>query len=85
MGVLKEFFYIVLIIRIVSSFLPPRGDGLWGRIVGVSIQVTEPVLGPIRRRLPMVGMLDLSPLVAFFLLDVVAYILIAFFDYLAGL
>lgn len=85
MGVLKEFFYIVLIIRIVASFLPPRGDGLWGRIVGVSIQVTEPVLGPIRRRLPMVGMLDLSPLVAFFLLDVVAYILIAFFDYLAGL
>jgi YggT family protein len=31
-------------------------------------RITEPVLGPIRRRLPNFGGLDISPIVAFFLL-----------------
>ena len=33
------------------------------------IRVTEPVLGPFRRVIPPVGMLDISPIVVLFLLD----------------
>ena len=31
-------------------------------------RITEPVLGPIRRRLPNFGGLDISPIIAFFVL-----------------
>ena len=31
-------------------------------------RITEPVLGPIRRRLPSLGGLDISPIIAFFVL-----------------
>jgi YggT family protein len=31
-------------------------------------RITEPVLGPIRRRLPNFGGLDISPIIAFFIL-----------------
>ena len=31
-------------------------------------RITEPVLGPIRRRLPSFGGLDISPIIAFFVL-----------------
>jgi len=31
-------------------------------------RITEPVLGPIRRRLPNMGGLDISPIIVFFLL-----------------
>ena len=34
-------------------------------------RITEPVLGPIRRRLPNFGGLDISPIIVFFLLMIV--------------
>jgi YggT family protein len=34
-------------------------------------RITEPLVGPIRRRLPNMGGLDLSPLVLFFLLWII--------------
>lgn len=34
--------------------------------------VTEPIIGPIRRVMPRLGMLDLSPLVAIILVQVIA-------------
>ena len=42
----------------------------------LAIRLTEPVLGPIRRVLPTFGMLDLSPLVAIILLQVIQRVLI---------
>jgi len=32
-------------------------------------EITEPILGPMRRVIPMIGMLDISPLVAILLLN----------------
>jgi YggT family protein len=34
-------------------------------------EATEPILKPIRRALPKMGMLDLSPLVAYFLIEII--------------
>jgi YggT family protein len=36
-------------------------------------QLTEPILGPIRRVLPTFGMLDFSPLVAIILLQIIQW------------
>ncbi len=81
---LQDFFYIVLVVRIVGSFFPPRTSGLWMRVSGWSIRMTEPVLAPIRRRIPLLGMLDLSALIAIFLVDIAGFILRQFFIFLAG-
>lgn len=83
--ILQEVFYVVLMVRIVASFFPPRTAGLWSRATEMSVRLTEPILGPIRRRIPLMGMLDLSPLVAFFLVDIASYILQSLFIYLARL
>ncbi len=44
-------------------------------IYQVLTQVTEPILGPLRRVIPPMGMFDLSPLVAIILLQVIAGVL----------
>ncbi|WP_338055074.1 YggT family protein [Sulfobacillus harzensis] len=80
---LTRIFYVVLMVRIVASFFPPRTDGLWSRVAGFSVRVTEPVLAPIRRRIPLMGMMDLSPLIAFFLVDIAGTLLYKLLLYLA--
>lgn len=61
--------YIALIARVVMSWVAPRFDGQVGRLV---YQTTEPFLAPIRSVLPRTGMIDLSPMVAFLILTVIA-------------
>lgn len=39
-----------------------------GMVVEFLYRITEPVLAPIRRRLPSFGGLDISPIIVFFLL-----------------
>jgi YggT family protein len=39
-------------------------------------QITEPILSPLRRIVPRFGMMDITPLVAIILLQVVARVLI---------
>jgi len=80
---LQDFFYVVLVVRIVGSFFPPRTAGVWMRVIGWTVQMTEPVLAPIRRRIPLLGMLDLSALIAIFLVDIAGFILRQFFIFLA--
>ncbi len=74
--------YLVLLARIVLGFVvqyiqmqgnnPP--DALF-RVYEVVFAVTEPVLAPIRRMLPQLGMLDLSPLVVMIILVVIQRVL----------
>jgi YggT family protein len=57
-------FYILLLAAVVASFFPPTRAGWWevtARFVG---RMTEPVLAPIRSKMPVFGGMDLSPLVA---------------------
>jgi YggT family protein len=82
-SLLEKVFCVVLLVRIVASFFPPRTEGIWNRIAGFSVRLTEPLLAPIRRRIPLMGMLDLSPLLAFFLVDIVGFLLRTLFTYLA--
>jgi len=53
---------------IFSWFVPPGSDN---PIMRFLVEITEPVIAPLRRVLPSMGMLDLSPLVAMLLLQVI--------------
>ncbi len=73
-AVLANFLYLLLwalqlllIVRVIASFLVPRGGG---GFIAVVYQLTEPVLAPIRRILPATAGIDFSPLVAMILLSV---------------
>jgi YggT family protein len=52
--------FLVVLGRVLLSWVNPRFDGVLGRFV---FETTEPFLAPIRRILPQTGMIDFSPLV----------------------
>ncbi len=59
--------------RAIMSWISPAGSD---PLSAVLFQLTEPILKPVRQIMPATGMIDLSPLVALILMNVVAYFLI---------
>ena len=55
-----QVFLVIILIRVVFSFVSPFPTNALSRLAW---QITEPVLGPVRRLLPPMGGLDLSPMV----------------------
>lgn len=60
---------ICIIIQVLFSWLGIHGN----RLSRWMYRITEPVLEPLRRTIPPVGMLDLSPLIAYFLLSMIRW------------
>jgi YggT family protein len=58
---------VAIVVRVVSSWLPISPYSGWIRW---SYQLSEPVLGPFRRIIPTFGGLDLSPIVAYIVLNI---------------
>ena len=72
--VLQLLIYAIVARAILSFVLPmmgPRPHPLLMSITQVINQVTEPLLGPLRRALPTVGMFDFSPMVAIVVLVII--------------
>ncbi len=66
--ILCQVLTIAIIVRALMSWFPiDRRNGF----VVLLDQITEPVLGPLRRIVPMIGMIDITPIVAILLLMVV--------------
>ena len=65
-------FTIAIFARVILSFVIPmagaRPHPLLLSINQLVNQITEPILGPIRRVLPTLGMFDFSPMVALIIL-----------------
>ena len=59
---------VAIFLRAIVSWFPiaPQNP-----LVQMLIQLTEPVLAPIRRIMPRIGMIDLTPMVAIILLQVI--------------
>ncbi len=57
---------IALIVRVISSWLPISPYSRW---VLWSYKLSEPILGPLRRIVPNLGGLDITPILAYFLLS----------------
>ncbi len=67
-----------IILTLILSFMSSSPPPLLVSVTQVFIQVTEPLLAPIRRVLPTFGMLDFSPLVAILLLSLAQKLLVEF-------
>jgi YggT family protein len=62
---------IALIVRVVSTWFGVSPYARWMRPV---VFLTEWLLAPVRRRIPPFGMIDLSPLVAYFVLVLLRFV-----------
>ena len=62
---------IAIFARIILSWLPIGGAN--HPIVALVYQITEPVLAPIRRVVPRIGMFDFTPMVAIISLSLVRW------------
>src|SRR5438270_9261212 len=61
-----------IVVRVISSWLPISPYSPWVRW---SYQLSEPILAPFRRIIPNLGGLDISPIIVFILLNIVAGLL----------
>ena len=62
---LFDFLRIAILVRVVSSWLPISPYSKWIRW---SFIVSEPILKPLRQVIPTLGMIDITPIVAYFLI-----------------
>jgi YggT family protein len=59
---------LLILARVLLSWVDPTGRG---RFAAFIIQMTEPILAPVRRVLPRTGMFDLAPLIVILVLGVI--------------
>jgi YggT family protein len=63
---------IALVVRVISSWLPISPISVWVRW---SYLLSEPILAPLRRVVPLLGGLDITPILAYFLLNIIESLL----------
>ncbi|HYW72386.1 MAG TPA: YggT family protein [Pyrinomonadaceae bacterium] len=59
---LLGLYTVAILVRIIFSWI---GASYANRVFRFTVKITEPLLGPLRRMLPLVGMFDISPLLAY--------------------
>jgi YggT family protein len=73
---LLEAYVVVIFARVILGWFPAHPAGALGRLEAVLVALTEPVLAPIRRVLPPIGVggvgLDLSPVIVLVVLQILA-------------
>jgi YggT family protein len=73
---LKDLYILLLLVRIVLSWFPITPGSTMATIFSFLYSVTEPVLGPVRRLIPPIGMgIDLSPIIVLFGLQILFRVL----------
>ena len=68
---ISTLFFILqfaIIIRALMSWFNPSPEN---PIVRMVIEITEPVLAPLRKVVPRIGMIDITPIVAILLMNVI--------------
>ncbi len=71
-GFVASVFDILILVRVLLSWIPVGNNPTIRSIAGLIYSATEPILAPIRRILPTMGGLDLSPIVAIVLLRLIS-------------
>ncbi len=66
LNILFDLLSMLILLRVILSWF--RHDA--GGLVRLLYQATEPILAPIRRVIPALGMIDISPLVAMLIIEV---------------
>ncbi len=71
---LFQILWIAIFGRIILSWIDQGGQ--W-RITQILFEITEPILAPIRRIMPSMGMIDISPMIAILLLQLLSRVVIS--------
>ena len=71
-GYVLELYKWIIVIRALISWVNPDP---WNPIVQFLVRMTDPILRPVRRRLPMTG-IDLSPLVVILAIQFLQWFLV---------
>ena len=64
-------YEVAILGRIILSWFPLRPGGVMARVNAILVRITDPVLEPVRRVLPRMGMFDLSPIIVLLALQIV--------------
>ena len=67
---LLNLYILALFGRIILSWFPLDPNGPVASVYSFLYAITEPVLGPVRRMMPPLGGLDLSPIVVLFAIQI---------------
>jgi len=70
-----QIFYILILANVLFSFVRPRPYTLLDQLARATNQMTEPLMGPIRRAMPNTGPLDFSPFIALIALNIIQKII----------
>jgi len=65
---------LAILLRVLFTWINPDPDNVLVRLI---YQITEPILAPLRRYIPPVAGLDITPLVALVILELLHRLLIA--------
>jgi YggT family protein len=79
-SVLFQVYEFLLLIRVLLSWIniDPRRPAIDHPLVQILVRITDPVLAPLRRLIPPIGgTVDISPVVALIVLEVVRRILVS--------
>ncbi len=68
-----QLLSILVLVRVLLSWVPSVDYG--HPLISLIVRITDSILQPIRRLLPPVGGLDLSPIIAILLLNLVGQLL----------
>ena len=66
-------FQVMLLVRILSSWVPEIRDQKWLQFISF---YTDPYLNIFRRVVPPIGVLDISPIIAFFALQLLESLMV---------
>jgi YggT family protein len=69
--ILGNVLWIAILIRALMSWVMPQEGSGFSRVLR---DITEPILAPIRRVMPPLGGIDLSPLLAIILIQLIVYL-----------
>ncbi|WP_110934382.1 YggT family protein [Paenibacillus bouchesdurhonensis] len=79
---LHDIYFYMVLIYILMSWVPNARESFIGELLG---KLVEPFLAPFRRFIPpIMGMIDISPIVAIFALRMAVFGLISVLSYVLG-
>jgi len=69
-----DLYFYAMIVYILSSWIPPLYNT---RFIRFLAEISEPYLGFFRRIIPPIGILDISPILALFVYQILARLLLS--------
>lgn len=70
-----------IIVRVLFSWFAMGGGVAGGPVVRLLDDITEPILAPLRRVIPLLGTIDLSPIIAIILINFISSLILAQIPY----